>query len=109
MKSRDVQTENAKAILLEEALNSMPYKELPPYVEQRILASIREHADRKNRIVHKPLSRLQWAMLSMGSIIVFYSSVSFTNLAVSQTTENYDSISGIYEVSDSGILELYKD
>ncbi len=99
--------QDAKAIKLEAALNSMPQKELPFYVEQRILARMIEQVDKRQRVAHRSFSRLQWAMLTLGVVAGLFSSITFTNLAVRQPADNCESITGLYELSDPGILDLY--
>lgn len=100
-------TQNAKALRLEAALNNLPQKELPSYIEQRILARAAELADKRQRAAHRPFSRLQWAMLTLGVVVGLFSSITFTNFALHQPPDNSDSITDLYDVNDHGILELY--
>lgn len=92
---------------LEKALNELPRKELPYYVEQRILATVRERSAHPKRSLPQPLSMLRWAALTAGMVGGVYCGVLLTRAVTIPASEPVESISGFYEISDPGLLELF--
>jgi len=52
--------------ILEKALNSLPRKDLPPYIEARVMASVRNLNPPQKVTRSRVKQGLQWASLTMG-------------------------------------------
>jgi len=55
--------------VLEEVLNSLPNKELPTFVEERILAAIRDQNPLRTKPHPGASQRLQWVAVSVGAFV----------------------------------------
>lgn len=96
-----------KVAMIEAALQDLPCMELPPYVEQRILAAVRDAKSVKKRSAIRPLSGLQWASLALGIMIGVYCGTMFNKVTDSAGQNHSESVFGFYEVSEPSLLDLY--
>ncbi len=97
------------AEILEGILNSLPRKELPSYVEARVLAAVHPVQSKTIMAISRPKQAFQWAALSMAACVFALLGAlmaSWVNLAGNPGTQTSEHHVDIY---DPGLLDYFTE